>query len=220
MSTVSVVADEDWECENCTYINTSADLTCVMCYKVRVCVKDLSVTWQWQAADQWIPYDLPTTLQLEQAFQAGESKVALTVGWFAENDGYIVTFRRPTASHRSPAHYQTNSYTRNHRKIRRIAEDEIDLFHPVNCRADLQRGERCAICQLEFDEQVNNSESSSSSTPSSHSVSAVSSSSSPSSLPHSVVRLRHCAPGHAFHHSCISSWIKLNDKCPYCSVRL
>jgi len=226
MSAPFVGDEEYWECEHCTFVNSSCDLTCVMCYKVRVCVKDLKVTWQWQAAEQWIPYDLPATLQIEQAFQHSDSSVDLNVGWFSENDGYSITFRRPTATHPQPSHYQTNIHSGNHRLVRRVADDEAGLFIKIT-EEERAKGERCSICQVELDEEENletEAKRTASTLPTNTETSTGTDispqSSSEAIAADTVVRLSHCAPGHAFHHSCIASWIKLQDHCPYCQKRL
>jgi hypothetical protein len=41
-----------------------------MCYTVRTSAKDLPTFWEWQADDQWIPYDLPSCQQIEAAWQS------------------------------------------------------------------------------------------------------------------------------------------------------
>jgi len=63
----------EWSCENCTYVNSANSLSCEMCYTVRTSIKDLPVTWSWAPnEDQWIPYDAPTTEEIEQAYQQGK----------------------------------------------------------------------------------------------------------------------------------------------------
>jgi len=154
----SVVGVESWECEKCTFINKAAELTCLMCYTVRVSTKELSVNWQWQAsAEQWIPYDLPTTLQIEEAFQKGAAEVDLNKGYFASVPNYTIAFQRTRKSKKAKSKedeskvtrvIQTNTSTGNVRYVRRLG-DGTEMFEEVKWDL-INDEEKCSICQMEF----------------------------------------------------------------------
>jgi hypothetical protein len=36
--------------------------------------KDVAFMWQWQAGEEWIPYDMETAEQIEEAYQAGQGE--------------------------------------------------------------------------------------------------------------------------------------------------
>ena len=187
----SPLGHEDWQCEMCTWINGPADLTCTMCFSVRMSAKDVSVQWQWQAADQWIPYDYATTMEIENGYKDGLNRVQLTQGWFAspeaQNSGrYELVFDRA-----SQTHQQINLDTGNGRTVRRIGDDDDSLFMSVEMKEEL-RGDKCIICQVEFDIDDPSDQ---------------------------AVKLPMCS-GHYFHKPCIAQWIKLKDHCPYCKKRI
>ena len=58
-----------WACEHCTFVNASSELHCNICYKPRFEIKDLPYQWQWQAAEEWITYDLPSSIEIESGFE-------------------------------------------------------------------------------------------------------------------------------------------------------
>ena len=118
---------------------------------VRVSTKDAPVIWQWSTGHEWIPYDLDTTLALEAAYQHSQPSLPLTHGFFAANPGYSVAFRSGGASgERGRArHVQTNHNSGMRRQVRRIAEDDMELFKPVSDE-ERRQAERCSVCQLEL----------------------------------------------------------------------
>lgn len=90
---IAMPADQ-WQCEACTMFNPQTEIACTMCFTSRMGVKDVPVTWEWQAeGDTWIPYDLPTCVQLEEAFNQKLERVSLSSGFFADQPGvYEITF--------------------------------------------------------------------------------------------------------------------------------
>ncbi|PRP77547.1 phosphatidylinositol 4-kinase [Planoprotostelium fungivorum] len=141
-----------WSCERCTFINLDYDLTCNACYLVRTDTKDVEVTWQW-AADptQWIPYDMESNMQIEEAFQNGDQEVALSKGWFKNNGGYILYLVWPTSQFPiEGVRYAQINRGGNLRMVRRIARNEEGLFEDVD--ASTYRTEKCMVCQVEFEE--------------------------------------------------------------------
>ena len=123
-----------------------------VCVAVRVSTKDAPVIWQWSTGHEWIPYDLDTTLSLEAAYQQHQPAVTLKYGFFAANPGYSVTFKRGGGGPGRARHVQTNHNSGMRRQVRRIAEDDAELFRPVS-EEERRQAERCSICQLELDEQ-------------------------------------------------------------------
>ncbi|RGB36997.1 hypothetical protein C1646_666562 [Rhizophagus diaphanus] len=66
----------NWSCERCTYVNEGIDLTCAMCFLTRTDAKDLPVQWEWRAnPDQWIPYDLASSSELEDSYQRKKAAI-------------------------------------------------------------------------------------------------------------------------------------------------
>ncbi|CAB4415622.1 unnamed protein product [Rhizophagus irregularis] len=61
----------NWSCERCTYVNEGIELNmCNGCFLTRTDAKDLPVQWEWRAnPDQWIPYDLASSSELEDSYQ-------------------------------------------------------------------------------------------------------------------------------------------------------
>ncbi len=43
-----------------------------------------SRTGEWKADVQWIPFDLPSAVEIETAFQAGKGEARLTCGFFED----------------------------------------------------------------------------------------------------------------------------------------
>lgn len=123
------------------------------CAAVRVSTKDAPVIWQWSTGHEWIPYDLDTTLALESAYQQHQPALPLTHGYFAANTGYTVTFRGGggRGGQGRARHVQTNQNTGMRRQVRRIAEDDEELFKPVSDDERRQAG-RCSVCQLELED--------------------------------------------------------------------
>ena len=176
-----------------------------------------------------IPYDHPSCIQIESAYQAGRSNVRLTEGYFMENPGYSITFDRsnpPKGTPRTTWKFtQINTKTQNPRQVRRIADDDDNLFIPITAAEQITM---CSVCQENFDESTSApttattstsapSSSTSSTTTSTSSASSSSSSSNPELQP---VRLKNCSTGHGYHRGCIAQWIKLKDHCPLCHRRI
>ena len=111
--------------------------------------------WQWSTGHEWIPYDLDTTLALESAYQQRQPSLTLEHGFFAANPGYSVAFRGGAGSEGQgrALHVQTNHNSGMRRQVRRIAEDDVELFKPVT-DDERRQAERCSICQLELDEDT------------------------------------------------------------------
>ena len=121
---------------------------------VRVATKDAPVIWQWSTGHEWIPYDLDTTLALEQAYQQHQPALTLTHGFFAANPGYTVAFGARGGSGQGRArHVQTNHGSGMRRHVRRIAEDDTELFKPVS-DDERRQAARCSVCQLELDDEA------------------------------------------------------------------
>lgn len=138
MSAIPLGAD-NWECESCTYINKPTAACCEMCFTLRMTAKDLPVQWEWKADEKWIPYDLPSTLQIEEAFKQGKSPVRLSQGYFEDNPGYDVHFSKNRL-------YQINTHTGMRRTVRRIADEDSTVFSPAPSSITL-KDEQCSICQ-------------------------------------------------------------------------
>jgi len=93
-----------WQCEACTTFNAPTEIACTVCFTTRMTAKDVAVTWEWQAEGEvWIPYDLPTCLQVEDAHKQQLDRVSLTSGFFASQPGvYEIHFHwegRPAPHH-------------------------------------------------------------------------------------------------------------------------
>lgn len=182
--------------------NGDGEACCTTCYTVRPGLQALKCTWEWKAADRWIPFDLPAARQIETAFAEQAKEASLTAGWFGEQRAtYVVRFyaRGPNR------HAQVNLSTRNVREVRRVSEDDDALFVPVG-EAEVARDEDvCVVCQYplvgrggdgsEDGDEVGDGEEAASARP---------------------VRLVSCKPGHAMHRECLSSWFRLKGTCPYC----
>jgi hypothetical protein len=132
-----------------------------MCYVVRPDTRNVSVTWEWQAEDKWIPYDMPSCLQIEKAFQEGSASVTLNQGYFADKAGYTVHFgpktkgATPKKSEKKAAAkpggkksemYQINTGTQGTRRVRRIGSDDSELFQSIDLSI-LTEGDVCSVCQ-------------------------------------------------------------------------
>ena len=111
--------------------------------------------WQWSTGHEWIPYDLDTTLALEHAYQQHQPELELAHGFFAANPGYSVTFGGGgvgSAQRGRARHVQTNNNSGMRRQVRRLAEDDAEMFRPVS-EEERRQAEKCSICQLEFEEE-------------------------------------------------------------------
>ena len=119
-----------------------------MCYQVRLkAALESKVLWQWLAGDEWIAYDFPSGEQLETAYQAGADSAQLTAGYFEGKDGYRVEFRRDKRGKLGKRAHQLNTASGMRRTVRRVADDDDDLFVPVAV-ADVAQPDRvCQVCQ-------------------------------------------------------------------------
>jgi len=104
MEPEAAIASDQWQCEACTTFNAETEIACTMCFTTRMTAKDVAVTWEWQAeGENWIPYDLATCLQVEDAYKQLD-RISLTSGFFAAQPGvYEILFEwegRPTPEHR------------------------------------------------------------------------------------------------------------------------
>ena len=97
------------QCESCTFINAPTDAACVMCYTLRTQAKDLAVQWEWRADEKWIPYDLPSCMELELAFKQGLKSIELSKGYFSGKPGYVVHFGYPDDGKDHSSSGDTNS---------------------------------------------------------------------------------------------------------------
>lgn len=169
--------------------NSDGAACCAVCYTTRPGLYKLECTWEWRAADRWIPYDLAAAREIEIAHAEDHKSVRLTTGWFSEQRAtYAVNFNA-----RGPhKHVQVNRATGMRRMVRRVGIDDETLFVPVAWDS-LQADDKCGVCQFELepDEEA----------------------------PEHPVRLSACAPGHAFHRACLSQWFRLKGECPYCRAR-
>ena len=163
-----------WDCDKCTFVNSADSLTCEMCYQVRSSTRDLPYTWQWLAQVDWIPYDAPSNDQIESAYQSllsgssdAKNVIPLNKGWFAHKRGeYSIKFHqikeRPreasgedsthTPSKAAFTFTQLNNFSGMIRKVRRLANDDQQLFQVIPPSAT-QRGEKCSICAEEWWEE-------------------------------------------------------------------
>ncbi|KAJ3039285.1 hypothetical protein HDV00_012373 [Rhizophlyctis rosea] len=182
-------ADQTWNCDTCTFLNKGGEMSCSMCYSPRTAAKDLPVEWQWTAgpSDPWTPYPAPLILDIEAAYAARQPTVALNKGdWFArQKNTYHIRFDYSGAKQ----HRQVNSKSHMERNVRRIADDDPTLFHPI-LLSDLTASDRCTICLDDFH-------------------------TSPTPPTTDPVRLPQCT-GHQFHRTCIAQYVKLRGECPLC----
>eukprot|EP00455_Lapot_gusevi_P009366 TRINITY_DN1418_c0_g1_i1.p1 TRINITY_DN1418_c0_g1~~TRINITY_DN1418_c0_g1_i1.p1 ORF type:complete len:193 (+),score=27.36 TRINITY_DN1418_c0_g1_i1:90-668(+) len=185
-----VAEGDDWSCENCTYFNKASSICCEMCYRTNTRAKDLDCQWEWQADDQWIPFELPSVHQIEQAFQARQRRVLLSFGFFEENPYYEVVF-----DYAAGQHFQRNTQSGNRRRVRRLGNDDDSLFQPIEVRQ--QDDAMCVICQYDFSNWFQNPDTA-------------------SNKNQQPVKLPSCE-GHCFHRECIAQLVKLKSQCPLCA---
>ncbi|CAG8502767.1 17578_t:CDS:2 [Dentiscutata erythropus] len=180
-----------WACERCTFINEGLNLTCTMCFLTRTDAKDLPVQWEWRAnPDQWIPYDLASSSELENAYQNNLAVLNPKQGYFASiPDRYEIRFNYATRRFQ-----QQNITSGGVRRIRRIANDDNSILQPVSFE-DVTAEDTCIICLDSFvDPDTTTSDQ-------------------------HVVKLPPCH-GHYFHRVCVAAAIKLRDECPMCKKRV
>jgi len=180
-----------WSCERCTYINGGIELTCVMCYQIRTDAKDLPVQWEWRAnPDQWIPYDLASSAELEEAYQRRDVVFTPKRGFFATTpDRYEVRFNYVT-----PRFQQTNTSSGGTRRMRRVANDDNSILQPASFEA-ITSEDSCIICLDSFQDPNTDT------------------------TDQQPVKLPPCH-GHYFHRACVAAAIKLRDECPLCKKRI
>ncbi|KAG9287348.1 hypothetical protein G9A89_023719 [Geosiphon pyriformis] len=191
MSNPLPTTTQTWSCERCTFINQGIDLTCIMCYLIRTDAKDLPVQWEWRAnPDQWIPYDLASSAELEEAYQRGDSSFSPKKGFFASTpDHYEIQFNYSTFRFQ-----QLNTSSGGMRRMRRVANDDNSILQPVPFET-VTCEETCIICLDGFQDP-------NTLTTDQH-----------------VVKLPPCH-GHFFHRACVAAAIKLKDQCPLCKKRI
>ncbi|CAG8716460.1 6637_t:CDS:2, partial [Ambispora leptoticha] len=142
MSNSFQTSTEPWSCERCTFRNEAIDLTCVMCYQTRTDAKDLPVQWEWRAnPDQWIPYDLASSAELEDAYQRRDAMLSPTRGFFAStSDRYEIRF-----NYAIPRFQQHNLNSGGTRRMRRVANDDNSILQPVAI-SEVTTEDTCIIC--------------------------------------------------------------------------
>ncbi|CAI2195893.1 6760_t:CDS:2, partial [Funneliformis geosporum] len=147
--------------------------------------------WEWRAnPDQWIPYDLASSSELEDAYQHKKTSIFPKQGYFASiPDRYEVRFNYALGRFQ-----QHNLSGGGIRRIRRVANDDNSILQPVAFH-EVTSEDSCIICLDIFQD------------PSSVSIEQ------------QVVKLPPCH-GHYFHRSCVAAAIKLRDECPMCKKRL
>uniref|UniRef100_A0A1D1XQL8 RING finger protein 148 n=1 Tax=Anthurium amnicola TaxID=1678845 RepID=A0A1D1XQL8_9ARAE len=188
---MSITNRANWSCERCTFVNEGIDLSCEMCQLTRTDAKDLPVQWEWRAnPDQWIPYDLASSSELEDCYQRRKTSITPKQGYFASiSDRYEVRFNYTTG--RFQQHNLSSGGTR---RVRRIGNDDNSILQPVAID-QVTSEDNCIICLDSFQD--------------SGSVSP----------DQQVVKLPPCR-GHYFHRSCVAAAIKLKDECPMCKKKL
>lgn len=166
----------EWSCEACTSFNANTEIACTVCFTTRMSAKDVAVTWEWQAEDVWIPYDLPTCLQVEEAYKQKLDRVVLSSGFFASQRGaYEIQFQwegraapqpRKLFSKSKPADdgkadanakclrmTQINVRSHNPRVVRRIDTNDDSIFVKIDKFAVLTDTDKCGVCQDMFIEE-------------------------------------------------------------------
>lgn len=166
----------EWSCEACTSFNANTEIACTVCFTTRMSAKDVAVTWEWQAEDVWIPYDLPTCLQVEEAYKQKLDRVVLSSGFFASQRGaYEIQFQwegraapqpRKLFSKSKPADdgkadanakclrmTQINVRSHNPRAVRRIDTNDDSIFVKIDKFAVLTDTDKCGVCQDMFIEE-------------------------------------------------------------------
>lgn len=215
-----------WQCEACTTFNAETEIACTICYTTRMTAKDVAVTWEWHAeGETWIPYDLPTCMQVEEAYKQKLDRVSLTSGFFSSQPGaYEIQFswegREPPPSARG-------------RKRRRYClellcwQREPCLLHPPQ-----ETGKCLEIRQFNIDtgnvrdaRRIGDDDSSLFVPVASSALVAedrcgvcqeVFLEEAPSEE-RDIVHLQKCN-NHYFHRECISQWVKLKHTCPFCKT--
>ncbi len=149
--------------------------------------------WEWRADEKWIPYDIPSVVQIETAFQEKRPRVDLSQGFFEGKRGYLISFEPSNHRGGRRSMYQLNQSTGMMREVRRIGNDDEALFAVVPFASLTEANDKCAICLEEFEDERN--------------------------AERRAVKLPKCA-NHFFHRTCISAWVKLKGCCPYCRTAI
>ncbi|CAG8545514.1 8597_t:CDS:2 [Paraglomus occultum] len=162
-----------------------------MCYRNRTEAKDLPVQWEWRAnPDQWIPYDLASASELEDAYQQNKPVCKPAKGYFsAISYRYEVHFNYATRRF-----VQYNLSTGGTRRVRRMANDDNSILQPV-AFSELNQDDTCAICLDTFADP------------------------STTAADQHAAKLPACH-GHYFHRCCVAAVIKLRDECPMCKKKV
>ncbi|RHZ56067.1 hypothetical protein Glove_406g35 [Diversispora epigaea] len=244
MSTLQNFQNE-WICERCTFANKGVNLTCTMCFLTRTDAKDLPVQWEWSAnPDQWIPFDLASAAELEEAYQKKKAFISPKQGYFASiPDRYEIRFNYATG--RFQQHNMTSGGAR---RIRRVANDDNSILQPVPFE-NVTSEDCCIICLDNFEDETTSIEQEIVKLPPCHGhyfhracVADDNSILQPvpfenvtsedcciicldnfedetTSIEQEIVKLPPCH-GHYFHRACVAAAIKLKDECPMCKRRI
>jgi len=216
-----------WQCEACTTFNAETEIACTMCFTTRMTAKDVAVTWEWHAeGETWIPYDLPTCMQVEEAYKQKLDRVSLTSGFFSSQPGaYEIQFawegRAPPPS------------SRRRKRTRYCAELQCWQREPcvLHAKESQETGRCLEIKQLNLDTgNVRNArrigdDDSSLFVPVSESALVAEDRCGvcqevfleEASSDRDIVHLEKCR-NHYFHRECISQWVKLKHTCPFCKT--
>mmetsp|Transcript_17104 Transcript_17104/g.26657 ORF Transcript_17104/g.26657 Transcript_17104/m.26657 type:complete len:370 (-) Transcript_17104:97-1206(-) len=210
-----VGGDLPWNCEKCTFLNEATELHCTVCFYARFEVKNLPAQWQWKAADRWITYGIPETIEIEEAYKSGAKEVVLTKGWFSSNPSmYRIIFdkqhgsnlakhkknKRKSGQNDDQHHefdenathfYQINKDTGTRREVRRIGTDDDNLFRKLTLDMLDESDRKCMICLSPFTQEEESDGI--------------------------IVQLSTCK-GHGFHKECIAQWVQLKGNCPLCRI--
>jgi len=210
-----VGGDLPWNCEKCTFLNEATELHCTVCFYARFEVKNLPAQWQWKAADRWITYGIPETIEIEEAYKSGAKEVVLTKGWFSSNPSmYRIIFDKQHGSNlakhkknkrkagqnddqhhefdENATHfYQINKDTGTRREVRRIGTDDDNLFRKLTLDMLDESDRKCMICLSPFTQEEESDGI--------------------------IVQLSTCK-GHGFHKECIAQWVQLKGNCPLCRI--
>lgn len=218
---------DQWQCEACTTFNAETEIACTICFTTRMTAKDVAVTWEWHAeGETWIPYDLPTCMQVEEAYKQKLDRVSLTSGFFSSQPGaYEIQFswegREPLPDSR--------------RRKRARYCPELLCWQRAPCELhpkERQETGRCLeIRQLNLDtgnvrdaRRIGDDDSSLF-VPIEGDLGAedrcgvcqeVFLEETPSG-DRDIVHLQKCR-NHFFHRECISQWVKLKHTCPFCKT--
>ncbi|CAG8434085.1 5286_t:CDS:10 [Diversispora eburnea] len=105
--------------------------------------------WEWSAnPDQWIPFDLASAAELEDAYQKKKASISPKQGYFASiPDRYEIRFNYVTG--RFQQHNMTSGGAR---RIRRVANDDNSILQPVPFE-NVTSEDCCIICLDNFEDE-------------------------------------------------------------------